>query len=78
MKNELEIEIHRVKDSCVAESVEGRAGSRFRSIDKSDYFAHSGLVQNPMRLPEQKSQVSAERYVRRKSHVVRMNPVSRL
>jgi hypothetical protein len=30
-----------------------------------------------MRLPEEKSQVSAERYVRRKSHVVRMNPVSR-
>ncbi len=78
MKNELEVEIHRVEDSCVAESVEGRAGSRFRSVDKSHHFAHNGLVQNPMRLPKQESQVFAERYVSRKSHVVRMNPVSRL
>ena len=52
MKDELEVKIHRVEDSCVAESVEGCAGSRFRSVDKSDYFAHNGLVQNPMRLPE--------------------------
>ena len=76
MKDELEVEIHRVEDSYVRESVERCAGSCFRSVDKSDYFAHSGLVQNPMRLPEEKSQVFAKRYVRRKSHVVRMNPVS--
>ena len=78
MKDELEIEIHRVKDSCVAESIEGSAGSRFRSVDKSDDFADSRLVQNPMRLPEEKGQVPAEKYVRRNSHVVRINPGSRL
>ena len=74
VKNELEIEIHRVEGSCVAESVEGRAGSGFRSVDKGHHFAHNGLVQNPMWLPKQERQVLAERYVSRKSHLVSVAP----
>src|SRR5262245_50032910 len=74
VKNELKVEIHRIEGRCVAESVEGCAGSRLRSVDKTHHFADNGFVQNSMRLPQHERQVLAERYVSGKSHVVCMNP----